>query len=485
MEILYAQLLSRCLLILLFGLWSVNIAAETRPNVIIILADDLGYGDLHCFGSPNIRTPNLDRMAAEGMRFTSFYAQAFCGPSRATIMTGCYPLRIAEVGNHKHHMPVPHAREKLLSEVLKDAGYATAQVGKWDLAGHLPDRFEYPENAPRLRGFDVHFGTPASNDKWETTALFRDGVIIENPVELTESTTKRYVDESIRFIREHPTQPFFIYLCPNMPHTALHAGAAFRGKSPRGLFGDVVEELDHHVGRVLDALRERQMDRNTLVIFTSDNGPWLLRKSDGGTAGALRGGKTSSWEGRLRVPAIAWWPGHIEAGQTCSRIASTIDLLPTITKLADATLPPHKLDGRDLSQWLLHGPPTGTDNATQLYHVGAHLQAVRQGRWKLHLARPYPVPWLMQGLRRAHVNDEDRFEIKTPLLYDLEADVGEKHDVAVKHPDVVQSLLTLAEKARDELGDYDRIGREARFFDQGDKRPDMNDWKQEKPAPTR
>lgn len=468
---------------MLAPLIALSAAAPAKPNVIVILADDLGYGDLGCYGSPNIRTPDLDRMAAEGMRFSSFYAQAFCGPSRTTIMTGCYPLRIAEVGNRKHHMPVPHAREKLLSEVLKDAGYATAQIGKWDLAGHKPDHFEFPENAPLKRGFDFHFGTPASNDKWETTALFRDGEVIENPVKLTESTTKRYADEAIRFIREHQQKPFFIYLCPNMPHTALHAGDAFRGKSPRGLYGDVVEELDHNIGRVLGALREMKLESNTFVFFTSDNGPWLLRKEDGGNAGPLRGGKTSTWEGGMRVPAIAWWPGRIKARQTSSLIMSTLDLLPTITRLAGATPPPNKFDGRDLSAWLLQGPPADEDNGVQLYHIETHLQAVRQGRWKLHLPRPYPVPWLMRGLQRAHVDDADRFEIKTPLLYDLGTDVGEKRDLAAQHPEVVKSLLTLAEKSRAEIGDYDRIGSEARFFDAGEKRPDMNEWRQDKPTP--
>ena len=447
------------------------------PNIVVILADDLGYGDLSCYGSREIRTPNLDRMAAEGVRFTSFYAQAFCGPSRAALMTGCYPLRLAEIGNRKHHMTVPHAREALLSEVLKRAGYATAQIGKWDLAGHVPDRFEYPENAPRQRGFDFHFGTPASNDVWAQTAMFRDGQPVEDPVDLSESTTQRYADEALRFVREHTTQPFFIYLCPNMPHTALHAGAAFRGGSPRGLYGDVVEELDAHVGRILDALRCAGADRSTLVFFTSDNGPWLSQGADGGSAGPLRGGKTSTWEGGVRVPAIAWWPGRIAAGQTWGRIAGTLDLLPTLAQLAGGEPPENELDGRDISSWLLRGPPDEADTAIHLYHVNTHLQAVRQGRWKLHLPRPYPVPWLSPGLRRPHVAEADRFAVETPLLYDLESDVGEQQDVAAEHPDLVKTLLALADKARSEIGDYDRVGSEARFFDAGPPRPDMNVWK--------
>ncbi|MBI5801942.1 MAG: sulfatase [Verrucomicrobia bacterium] len=462
-------------------------AEQPRPNIIVILADDLGYGDLGCYGAKEIRTPVLDRMAAEGMRFTSFYAQAFCGPSRAALMTGCYPLRVAEVGNKKHHMTVPHAREMLLPEVLRRAGYATAMIGKWDLAGHEPDRWEHPQNSPRKRGFDRQFGTPASNDSWEKTALFRDDQQIENPVDLTESTTKRYADEAIRFIHERKGRPFFIYLCPNMPHTALHAGAGFRGKSPRGLYGDVVEELDHHVGRILSNLRSEGIEKNTVVIFTSDNGPWLLRKEDGGSAGPLRGGKTSTWEGGVRVPAITWAPGRIAPGQICNRLASTLDLLPTFAKLAGAPLPENKLDGRDLSAWLLNGPPVGEETATHLYHVGTHLQAVRLGRWKLHLPRPYPVPWLHPGLRRAHVADADRFEIKIPLLYDLDTDIGENTDVAAQNPGVVKRLIVVAEKARAEIGDHDSIGTDARFFDPGPPRPDLNDWKQEpkKAAPNR
>ena len=294
--------------------------------------------------------------------------------------------------------------------------------------------------------------------------MYRNGAIIEKPVDLTESTMKRYADEAIRIIRERQAQPFFIYLCPNMPHTALHAGADFRGKSPRGLYGDVVEELDHHLGRILATLRSEGVENNTLVFFTSDNGPWLSKQEHGGSAGPLRGGKTSTWEGGVRVPAIAWAPGRIAPGQTCDRIASTLDLLPTLAKLASAKLPENKLDGRDLSSWLLKGPPADEDTAVHLYHVGTHLQAVRQGRWKLHLPRPYPVPWLHRGLRIAHVDVADRFEIKTPLLHDLNVDLGEKEDVAAQHPEVVKSLLALAEHARAEIGDYDRIGSGARFF---------------------
>lgn len=477
------------ILILTLAVWpcTASAAEPPRPNILVFLADDLGYGDLGCYGAKEIRTPHLDRMAAEGLRFSSFYAQAFCGPSRTALLTGCYPLRVAEIGNKKHHMPVPHSRETLLSEVLQRAGYATAMIGKWDLAGHEPDRWEHPQNSPLKRGFDRQFGTPASNDFWEKTVLFRDDQVIENPVDLTESTTKRYADEAIRFIREKKGQPFFAYVCPNMPHTALHAGAEFRGKSPRGLYGDVVEELDHHVGRILETLRSEGIEQNTVVLFTSDNGPWLLRKEHGGSAGLLRGGKTSTWEGGVRVPAIAWAPGRIAAGQTSGRIVSTLDLLPTFAKLASATLPENKLDGRDLSGWLLNKPPTDKDSATHLYHVNTHLQAVRQGRWKLHLPRPVPVPWLSRGLRRAHIAEADLFEIKVPLLYDLDADIREQTDVALQHPDVVRHLLALADKSRVEIGDYDRIGTEARFFDGGPPRPDMNDWKreQEKAAPTK
>ena len=237
---------------------------------------------------------------------------------------------------------------------------------------------------------------------------------------------------------------------------------------------------------MLDTLQREGLEKSTFVFFTSDNGPWLIKEADGGSAGPLRGGKTSTWEGGVRVPAIAWAPGRIAPGQTCDRIASTLDLLPTVAELTGAELPENKLDGRDVASWLLHGPPTDEDRAVHFYHVNTHLQAVRQGRWKLHLPRPYPVPWLSPGLERPHVSDADRFEIKSPLLYDLEADVGESTDVAAQHPEIVQSLLALAEKARAEIGDYDRIGSEARFFDEGDKRPDMNEWKtRRKQSPAR
>jgi arylsulfatase len=324
------------------------VAADSpaKPNFIVILADDLGYGDLGCFGAPKIKTPRLDRMAAEGMRFTDFYAHPVCMPSRAALLTGCYPLRIAQKGNNNAiHFEI-HDREMNIAEVLKQGGYATAQIGKWDVAGHNPKMLSSPELGPIQQGFDRQFGTPASNDRWNQTVLYIDGELAENPMNLAEkSSTERYADEAIRLIREWKDRPFFIYLAPNMPHVALDVAKPFEGKSARGRYGDVVEELDHHIGRIVDALRELGLVKNTYVVFTSDNGPWISKGEFGGSTGPFRGGKVSTWEGGMRVPAIAWAPGRIRPGQTCGRVAATIDILPTLASLAGVPPPKEKLMG--------------------------------------------------------------------------------------------------------------------------------------------
>ena len=456
-----------------------------RPNFVIVFTDDQGYNDLGCFGAPVIRTPRIDQMAAEGRKFTSFYTQPICGPARAAIMTGCYPLRVAERGNAKNTHPVLHSREITVAEVLKPLGYACAMIGKWDLAAHSNTAYQR-DLLPRGQGFDMHFGTPSSNDSVRGTVLLRDGKVIEKPAKQA-TLTRRYTDEAITFIKANRERPFFVYLAHTMPHTALAASEQFRGKSTRGLYGDVIEEIDWNVGRLLDAIKAMGLADNTYVLFTSDNGPWLIKNQNrdhgslprdhGGSALPLRSGKASTWEGGQRVPCIFWAPGRVPAGTACDEVAATLDVLPTFAKLAGTQAPADRVvDGHDIRD-LIHGKAGATSPTDYYcYYLYTHLQAVRSGKWKLHLPRPARPPWCGR-LHGRHIAAKDVFEIKAPLLYDLEADIGETRDVAAQHPDVVTRLLTLAGRARADIGDYDRIGAGARFFDPGPRRPRMHAWK--------
>ncbi|MBL9190434.1 MAG: sulfatase [Opitutaceae bacterium] len=467
-------------------------APQATPNFVIILADDLGYGDLGCYGGKRIRTPNLDRLAAEGMRFTSFYAQPVCGPSRAALMTGSYPLRVAKRKNQVEHHPRLHSQEITIAEILKTRGYVTAAFGKWDLAGHSQTNFE-PDLLPPHQGFDEFFGTPSSNDS--TVNLVRGTTLVERGAAMA-NLTERYTDEAIAFIRRSKDRPFFVYLAHTMPHTRLAATPAFAGKSSAGLYGDVVEELDAQVGRLWAALRAEGLDESTYFIFTSDNGPWFLdrhlvapddnrtrdaagqlkypfnqrdeRGAHFGSSGPLRGAKASSWEGGFRVPFIVRAPGRVPAGVTSHEPATTLDLLPTVAKLAGARVPTDRIiDGHDITP-LIHGQ-TGTTSPTEAFYYYAHtrLTAVRAGRWKLHLPRPEDERWAV------FVAPAESAAIAEPLLFDLEADIGERNNVAAQHPQITARLLAFAEKARADIGDFDRVGAGARFFDPEPRRPDI------------
>jgi len=460
-----------------------GVAHAEQPNFVILFADDLGYADLSCYGSSQIKTPNLDRMAAEGMKFTSFYVQPICGPSRAALMTGCYPLRVAEHNNIKNRHPVLHENEITMAEVLKSVGYATACFGKWDLATHSQRDFR-PELMPNHQGFDYFFGTPTSNDR--LVDLYRNEDKIEVEADMN-TLTRRYTDEAIAFIERHREEPFFVYMPHTMPHTRLAASDAFRGKSERGLYGDVVEEIDHEAGRMIDAIRRLGLSENTIVLFTSDNGPWLIKNQDkldgtlpddhGGSAGPLRSGKVSTWEGGARVPAIFWSPGRVPAGTVCEAMATSMDLLPTFAALAGAEVPTDRiLDGEDVSALLEGRFDAANPDKTYLYYLQTHLQAVRQGKWKLHLARPAERPWLTNFNNNAHIAAVDDITNDRPLLFDLDADLGETSDIAAEHPDVVARLMAIAEHARHDLGDYNRIGEGARFFDEGPRRPESAEW---------
>lgn len=469
---------------LLFGtLQSSSVAfgfeVSRKPNFIVIFTDDQGYQDLGCFGSPEIQTPNIDGMANEGMRFTDFYAQTVCGPSRAALMTGCYPLRVGKKGNNQNEIhPFLHTEEITIAEVLKDQGYRTACFGKWDLAGHRQRGYD-EDLLPTRQGFDYFFGTPTSNDS--VANLLRNDQLVEPKADMA-SLTKRYTDEALEFIQKNKDKAFFVYLAHTMPHLKLAASEQFKGDSPRGLYGDVIEEIDFNVGRILREIRMLGLEEDTYVIFTSDNGPWFLDRhprlskqkdmggSHGGDAAPLRGHKTSTWEGGVRVPCVMWAPGRIPAGTVCSKIATTMDVLPTLAALAGGDAPTDRtVDGKDIVD-LIHGK-AGTNGPTEVFYYYAHTQlmAVRSDRWKLHLPRK------VNTMKRWDIfhRESDIVDFTKPLLYDLDQDPGELHNLAGQHPDKVEKLIELADRARNDIGDYDRIGKNARFFDPQPRRPDI------------
>ena len=458
----------------------------TAPNFIIIFADDQGYNDLGCYGSEIIKTPNIDLLAKEGIRFTDFYAQPICGPSRAALLTGCYPLRVAEKDNKKNIHPVLHTKEITIAEILKTKGYATACFGKWDLAGHSQDHFQ-PGLMPNNQGFDYFFGTPTSNDN--KVNLYQNDSCIEKNADMAY-LTQRYTDEAISFIERSKDQPFFVYIPLTMPHTKLAASPDFIGKSERGLYGDVIDEIDYNVGRIREKLTELKLDKNTWVFYLSDNGPWLIKNKNweqgylpedhGGSAKPLRSGKVSTWEGGVRIPAIAWAPGNIPEGKVNSSECSTMDLLPTIAKLAGAEVPSDRIiDGKSILEILQKGNSNTASEKCYFYYFYTNLQAVRKGKWKLHLPRPEHAEWLGNFKINKHISPADDVGFSSPALFNLENDPAETTDVANQYPEIVNQLLKLAEKARKDIGDYNRIGEGARFYDDNPMRPDVLKWQKE------
>lgn len=448
-------------------------AAESRPpNIVLIYCDDLGYADVGCFGAQRVRTPRIDSLARDGVRFTDFYvAQPVCSASRAALLTGCYPNRIGIAGALDHsarHGLNP--AETTIAEVLKTRGYATAIVGKWHL-GHLP------EFLPLRHGFDEWLGLPYSNDMWpfhpEAKAgtypplpLYDGDRVVEAQVTpaIQDTLTSRYTERAVQFIEAHARQPFFLYFAHSMPHVPLHVADARRGTSRAGLYGDVIEEIDASVGKVLDTLRRLRLERDTLVIFTSDNGPWLSYGDHAGSAGRLREGKGTVWEGGVRVPFVARWPGHIPRGRVCEEPAMTLDLLPTFARLAEAALPSHPIDGLDISALLVGKPGARTSHdAFWFYYQQNELQAIRVGRWKLILPHTYRS---LDPAFPAHDGVPGKYrQVKTELaLYDLQTDVEEQHDVAARFPETVAALQVQVEAARAELGDRltGRVGRGVR-----------------------
>ncbi len=472
------------------------IADEPRPNIILIMADDQGYQDLGCFGSTKIKTPNLDQMAAEGLKLTSFYAQSVCGVSRAALMTGSYPIRVAEPSNIKRLHTVPHPKEVTMAEVLKSAGYATGIIGKWHLALERkePPTGVGPATMPNAQGFDYFYGTPKYNgftvlveDTKLRSLILRNEEIVVEAVENWDNITADYTRESIEFIKANneKRQPFFLYLAHNMPHIPLGASEKFKGKSAGGFYGDTIEELDWSCGEIVRTLKELNIDDNTLVIFTSDNGPWVETtrgmKPDGrsfiprdhsGNANPFRGWKMSAWDGGCRVPFIARWPGRIPEGSSSDEILSTMDLLPTFAKIAGAELPDLKLDGTDATDFLTRKSEISPRDE-YLYYSGCLLTGVRSGKWKLVLPRknaPAGLGWWGRMIE----------EVAEVQLFDLNADPGETTNLAAAHPDVVASLIKRIERARTELGDIDKTGSGARFFDKGPRKLQMADKKPSK-----
>ena len=433
--------------------WAAPVVAQQRvagdrPNVVLIFADDLGYADVGVYGHPTIRTPNIDALAAEGQRWTQFYvAASVCTPSRAGLMTGRLPIRYGMSGNRRVLFPdsalgLP-AEEVTLAEAMKTAGYATGMIGKWHL-GHLP------EFLPTNNGFDSYFGLPYSNDMDRDTVggpagreaflqpriaywnvpLMRDTAIIERPADQT-TLTRRYTEEAVRYIRANRDRPFFLYLAHSLPHVPLFRSDAFAGRSLRGLYGDVVEEIDWSVGQVVAAIRDAGLAENTIVLFTSDNGPWLSQDEQGGSAGLLRAGKGTTWEGGMREPFVAWWPGRIRPA-VVTDLGTTMDVYATAILLAGGTLPADRpLDGGDLRPALFATGRSPRDSV--FYWRERDLFAVRQGAWKAH--------FISQG---AYGQFGGRVVHETPELYNLDVDPSEKYEISAAHPDVVARLRKVA-----------------------------------------
>ncbi|MGB0585888.1 MAG: sulfatase family protein [Limisphaerales bacterium] len=446
----------RTILLTLFGVWAMH-AAAAAPNYVLIFCDDLGYGDLGCYGSTKNRTPRIDAMAKEGMRFTSFMSSSpVCTPSRASLLTGCYARR---VGMHEdftgHWVLIPrsrrgmHANEWTLPEMLKAKGYATACIGKWHLGDQLP-------HLPTAHGFDEYYGIPYSNDMASARRgdpplpLVQDTKVIEAPANQA-TLTKRYTSEAIQFIERNKSKPFFLYLPHTFPHLPLFASKEFHGKSANGRYGDSVEEIDWSTGKILDALKQHGLDKNTLVIFTSDNGS---NGRNGGSNAPLSGAKGGTMEGGMRVPMIARWPRRIPAGGTCNELSCTMDFLPTFATLSGGLLSANKIDGHDITPLL-----TGTKGAASPYEVFYYyrrrqLQAVRWGDWKWHLPLANTFPnW---------TTADQKGRGWPGKLVNLKTDLAEEVDVTAANPKVMAKMRELVAQAEATLGNEDRQGKEQR-----------------------
>ena len=440
---------------------------ETKPNIVVIFIDDMGYGDLVSYGAIEYQTPNIDRLAADGMRFTNFYAaQAVCSASRAGLLTGCYPNRVGISGALFPDSPIGlNPDEQIIPEILKSQDYRSMAIGKW----HLGDAKKF---LPLQQGFDEYLGLPYSNDMWPNhydgtpadTGTWQSKIpvlpLISGNEKVKEIRTLEdqsqlttiYTNEAVRFIRDNKDRPFFLYLAHTMCHVPIAVSDKFKGKSEQGLFGDVIMELDWSVGQVIQTLKEAGLTDKTLVIFASDNGPWINFGNCAGSTASMREGKLTSFEGGQRVPCIMKWPGVIPSGLVCNKLASTIDILPTLANITGSPLPEKKIDGVNILS-LMKGDFTSNPRNTLYYYFQKNsLEAVREGRWKLvfpHTYRSYEG--VLPGM------DEHRGErapAETGLsLYNLRRDPGERYDVKELYPEVVNELTKLGDKAREDLGD--------------------------------
>ncbi|MFD1770376.1 sulfatase family protein [Sphingobacterium suaedae] len=426
--------------------------SEQQPNFILIFTDDQGYGDLGTYGNPTIRTPHIDQLAAEGQKWTNFYVAAnVCTPSRAGLLTGRLPIRSGMQGE-KRRVLFPDSKgglplsEQTIARVLKQKKYRTGIVGKW----HLGSR---PEFLPTKHGFDYYYGIPYSNDmdrvdsvpyqqaitqpknEYFQVPLLRNEEIIERPA-IQNTLTERYTKEAIGFITKNKGEPFFLYLAHSMPHVPLFANEKFKGKSARGIYGDVIEEIDWSVGQIIETLKKQGLDKNTYVVFVTDNGPWKIFKELGGSSGPLYGAKGNSYEGGVRVPAIFWGPGQVRPGQVTA-IGSTLDILSTFAALAGVDLPQDRVyDGYNLSNVLRDSHAKGPRDEMFYYHA-SQLVAVRKGPFKL----------LLYGNSEWAYPDK-LVRLDAPKLFNLNEDISESNDIAAQYPDVVQALQNLAEEHR-------------------------------------
>lgn len=432
-------------------------AQPKSPNIVLVYFDDMGYGDLTRTGAIGYRTPHMDKLANDGIFFSQFYSpQAVCSASRAGLLTGCYPNRIGISGafDHTAKNGIPE-NETTIAQMLKAKGYATAAFGKWHL-GHLP------QYLPTAKGFDEYYGIPYSNDMWPNhpitknyyppLPLYQNTQVIETNPDQTQFTTN-FTNKTIDFIRKNKTKPFFVYLAHPMPHVPLHVSDKFKGKSKQGLYGDVMMELDWSIGQIRKTLEELKLDNNTLLIVTSDNGPWFNYGNHAGTTSGLREGKGTSFEGGQRVPAIMYWKGVTPAGLTCNQLASAIDILPTIAAFTGAKLPNHTIDGVNIAELVKGNMDAEPRKDFYYYYRRNNLEAVRQGPWKLVLAHPGRTYEGFAPGNDGKPGAADENRIFEEALYDLRRDPGERYNVAKDYPEIVKQLQQLADKARDELGD--------------------------------
>ncbi|WP_194975363.1 sulfatase family protein [Aquiflexum lacus] len=443
----------------LFGCNASEEKVEKKPNIIVIFTDDQGYNDLGVFGSPDILTPNLDQMAAEGMKFTNFYvAQAVCSASRAALLTGTYSNRLGIHGALDHssnHGLNPN--ETTIAEMLKPLGYQTAIFGKWHLGHH-------PEFLPTNQGFDEYFGIPYSNDMWpnhpETKnyypplPLYQNDNVVDTVWTDQSMFTIWFTEKSVDFINRNKENPFFLYLAHPMPHVPLFVSEKFKGKSERGLYGDVIMEIDWSVGEVLKALKENGLEENTLVIFLSDNGPWLSYSGHSGLAYPLKEGKGTSWDGGVKVPTIMKWKGKIPEGKVQKNPAMSIDILPTIAALTGAQLPALPIDGLDISSMIMESSAPSPQEAYFIYYNRNELQAIVMGDWKLYLPHRYRSIAPDQDFRDDGIPIKyTMIELEEMELYHIPSDASEANNVIGENPQVVDMFLKLAEKARADMGD--------------------------------